>query len=59
MKRKGPRAVPDFSRQASRRDAHPPTLHPEHDRPSAPRVAAEPPRVKPPATSAKNGQRGQ
>jgi hypothetical protein len=59
MKKKSPRGVPDFSRQASRpKDAA---------RPDAPaqtkdntRAVAPAPRVKPPSTSAaKSGQRGQ
>lgn len=58
MKRKSPRDIPDFSRQASRpKDAARP------DAPAStkagPKAAPAPPRVKPQSTSAKSGQRGQ
>jgi hypothetical protein len=55
MKKKGSRAIPDFSR-------HPPRPKDGAIQPLAPRRAAAPaphPTVKPKATSAKSGRRGQ
>lgn len=58
MKRKGPRAIPDFSRQAN--PANPRNVAPSSQA-GQPRVAPPPPRpaVKPQGTSMKSGRRGQ
>ena len=58
MKKKSPRGVPDFSRQASRpKDAARPDAagQPKENT----RAPAPAPRVKPQSTSTKSGQRGQ
>ena len=55
MKKKGSRAVPDFSRHASRpKDAAAPQDAPKRAAPPAPHTT-----VKPKATSSKAGRRGQ
>jgi hypothetical protein len=57
MKKKGTRAIPDFSRHAPRlADAHGPA--PAPDKAVAPHLAPRPV-VKPHATSSKSGRRGQ
>ena len=55
MKKKGARGVPDFARQAPATRA---TGAPQAD-PKSPRSPAPRPTVKPQATSAKSGRRGQ
>lgn len=59
MKKKGPRAIPDFGRHQGRDIAPGATPRPDKSGTSAPRTAAPRPAVKPQATSAKSGQRGQ
>ena len=59
MRKKGPRAIPDFSRHPTTEGAHKsgapaPSKQSPRSRGEAPR-----PQVKPQATSAKSGQRGQ
>ena len=57
MKRKPARDIPDFSRKGPKKSdpAHPGGTQPR----SGGRAAPPPPRVKPPSTSSKSGQRGQ
>ena len=54
MKKKSPRGIPDFS---SKRPNAAQLLKNAKDKPTG--AAATAPRVKPPATSAKSGRRGQ
>ncbi|HZF69040.1 MAG TPA: hypothetical protein VEZ47_13445 [Gemmatirosa sp.] len=57
MKKKSPRGIPDFSRQATRpKDASKPDAA-ATDKRSA-RTAPPPPRAKPQSSSAKSGGRG-
>lgn len=61
MRRKGPRAIPDFSRQAARPTGERTTPAGSKPDAPAPRAAAPAPHpaIKPHATSAKSGRRGQ
>jgi hypothetical protein len=59
MKKKSPRGIPDFSRQASRPKDAPRPGDAQAPSKGGTRAPAPAPRVKPQSTSAKSGQRGQ